>query len=106
MTQEATDSSFPADSSVRTRASMEGSVSCWDMVGSIGRGRVDATAFAHMMNVRAKSIFSCREACDHALPHLVDAGMYLWIPSAARSLHILTKNINADDACTKTIEPS
>lgn len=85
---------FPGGYALCTRRQTENGVSTLDIVGPIEAGRVDATAFTHVVSVRAPQEISCREVYARACTRLVECGMYTSLAATYDSVLVVARNIN------------
>lgn len=87
-------STFPGGYALCTRRASENGVSTLDIIGPVGEGPVDATAFTHVVSVRAPRDMSCREVYARACTRLVECGMYASLAATYHSVRVAARNIN------------
>lgn len=104
--EEDRDKSLPAGYAVCKRVDTADAVRTWEIVGPVGGGRVDATAFTHIVTVRAAASLSCRGAYARVLPRLKDLNMYVLISAACASLRVVALNLNVAETAAGIVEPS
>lgn len=98
--------SFPAGFAICTRKGTDRGLSTFEIVGPVLGGYIDASAFTHVVSVRAHASFSCREVYARACTRLVHHGMYSSLSATYLSVRLVGRNINVAESEASMAEPS